>query len=102
MSGGGFESNDGSGEVNCDIVADFVLQNPDVSVLRRLKQGDDLRVTLIGSSPVVVSGKDVVGSLLIAEAAALIRCIREGHAYRALITAIDVRKSECHVQIRPR
>lgn len=100
--GGGGVYAPGEGEpIQCDLaIADIVLVNVDEDALSDLEIGDELEVTLEGSSPIVVSSDGFVGSISHPKVAQLIRCMREGYDYIAYITDLDEDDKRCVVTIR--
>lgn len=103
MSGGGTFDEGGAagGPISCDIVQETVLQNPDATILKTIKKGQRLDVTMMGSSPVATRGDDIVGSIMYPGVAKLIRCMQEGYDYVAHVTKVVLGENECRVTIRP-
>jgi hypothetical protein len=99
--GGGYGPGGGGEPVSCDIVVEgVILQNVDEDTLNGIELGDELEITLEGSSPIAIDEDGFVGSILYPDVARLIRCMREGYDYIAHVTDLDENEERCVVTIR--
>jgi hypothetical protein len=95
MSGSGGGSSYGGGgmsDFDCNnVYISTTVVSPDQVVLQTVKAGDILQVSLQSATgPVVVIANigNVLGSIFHMDLAALIQCITDGNAYKALIQSI--------------
>jgi hypothetical protein len=107
-SGGGGGGGGGGPEIdvapNCEIVERTQLNSPKAISIGHIKVQDILSVKLVteGGQPVLIAETTTgerAGSLTPTHLAELIRCIRTGHAYIAVV--IRMVGGLCQVEIRP-